>query len=291
MSCLCPCYLAVTKFICGVHSFWMIANHLVMLSSWKFNFREKRMGVSMLINCCVVNTTTSNKVKQTLSCYWVALKQLYGYQKVRPWQLHKQSMIWYLCLLFGQCLAMLLDYLYVDYLLYRRQNVLDQYVILVLTCDFLFIFCLCACFLMFQFLCNAEVDIYVLARSRNGQVHIIVWSMFYVNWETNNMPLWNDDFSFLSCSNVFCTFQRNIIFVIGAKCCKFLFSSNNFHVIFQSEVFAVAFALLAAGAVILTLNVLLLVIASFSPALSTKHNHTNPCLCNALTSHRIEHFS
>jgi hypothetical protein len=31
----------------------------------------------------------------------------------------------------------------------------------------------------------------------------------------------------------------------------------------QSEVFAVAFALLAAGAVILTLNVLLLVIASF----------------------------
>ena len=32
----------------------------------------------------------------------------------------------------------------------------------------------------------------------------------------------------------------------------------------QSEVFAVAFALLAAGAVILTLNVLLLVIASFS---------------------------
>lgn len=32
--------------------------------------------------------------------------------------------------------------------------------------------------------------------------------------------------------------------------------------IFQSEVFAVAFALLAAGAVILTLNVLLLVMAS-----------------------------
>lgn len=36
----------------------------------------------------------------------------------------------------------------------------------------------------------------------------------------------------------------------------------------QSEVFAVAFALLAAGAVILTLNVLLLVIASFSFILS-----------------------
>ncbi|KAJ6382113.1 hypothetical protein OIU77_030713 [Salix suchowensis] len=39
------------------------------------------MGISMLITCCVVNTTTSNKVKQTLSCYWVALKQFYGYQK------------------------------------------------------------------------------------------------------------------------------------------------------------------------------------------------------------------
>jgi len=37
----------------------------------------------------------------------------------------------------------------------------------------------------------------------------------------------------------------------------------------QSEVFAVAFALLAAGAVILTLNVLLLVIASFSLSSST----------------------
>lgn len=37
-----------------------------------------------------------------------------------------------------------------------------------------------------------------------------------------------------------------------------------FYFFFQSEVFAVAFALLAAGAVILTLNVLLLVTVSFS---------------------------
>lgn len=50
-----------------------------------------------------------------------------------------------------------------------------------------------------------------------------------------------------------------------------MYSTDGFLVLFvflfffQSEVFAVAFALLAAGAVILTLNVLLLVI--FSPSL------------------------
>lgn len=46
----------------------------------------------------------------------------------------------------------------------------------------------------------------------------------------------------------------------------------------QSEVFAVAFALLAAGAVILTLNVLLLVknFTIFSPSLSLSLSH---CIC------------
>lgn len=42
------------------------------------------------------------------------------------------------------------------------------------------------------------------------------------------------------------------------------FLTSFYLIVSQSEVFAVAFALLAAGAVILTLNVLLLVIASFS---------------------------
>lgn len=43
---------------------------------------------------------------------------------------------------------------------------------------------------------------------------------------------------------------------------------------FQSEVFAVAFALLAAGAVILTLNVLLLVL-SLSLSLAHTYTHTH----------------
>lgn len=80
-------------------------------------------------------------------------------------------------------------------------------------------------------------------------------------------------------------FKQNMWFFVRGKMLQVLLSSNNLHVIFQSEVFAVAFALLAAGAIILTLNVLLLVIAS-SLSLSMKHNHTYPCVY-AFTSHRI----
>lgn len=70
--------------LCGGHktylwcsrSVWMIANQLLCGHHWP----------------------TNNKVKRIHSCYKVALKQLYGYQKARPKQLHEHSMIWYLCL-------------------------------------------------------------------------------------------------------------------------------------------------------------------------------------------------
>ena len=58
----------------------------------------------------------------------------------------------------------------------------------------------------------------------------------------------------------------------------YFFLTSFYLIVSQSEVFAVAFALLAAGAVILTLNVLLLVIASFSLFIQSYFERQTVCV-------------